>query len=333
MKRETIIWTVLILLGAVGVALNVMSRDGVGQAWVKTETKRYLKVDGDDGAEWINLNEAEAFDIVLPADPPADAYREWTVVRDVSYDLDRVPEADRAAYEYSPVQTLGLWLGALFTLAILSFLYKDNPFYKVAESVVVGVTAAYWMVIGFWQTLVPNLLVKLAPGPVTAWALPGVDPAFSWETFLLYLIPLTLSVMLLMRLSPVAGWISRWPMAFIIGVFCGIRLIGFLHADFLAQIKTSIEPIIVMSQDQGFDFWQSLKNLLKVIGVLTCLVYFFFSIEHKGVVGKTARVGIWFLMITFGAAFGYTVMGRIALLSIRLEFLFTDWLHLTKLTG
>ena len=42
--------------------------------------------------------------------------------------------------------------------------------------------------------------------------------------------------------------------------------------------------------------------------------------------GKTARVGIWFLMITFGAAFGYTVMGRIALLAIRLEFLFDDWL-------
>jgi hypothetical protein len=59
---------------------------------------------------------------------------------------------------------------------------------------------------------------------------------------------------------------------------------------------------------------------------LTALVYFFFSIEHKGLVGKTARVGIWFLMITFGAAFGYTVMGRIALLAIRLEFLFDDWL-------
>ena len=55
---------------------------------------------------------------------------------------------------------------------------------------------------------------------------------------------------------------------------------------------------------------------------------FFFSIEHKGIVGKTAKVGIWCLMITFGAAFGYTVMGRIALLAIRLEFLMDDWLWL-----
>ncbi len=70
-----------------------------------------------------------------------------------------------------------------------------------------------------------------------------------------------------------------------------------------------------------------------MIGVLACLVYFFFSIEHKGAVGHTARVGIWFLMITFGAAFGYTVMGRIALLAIRLEFLFDDWLWLIDPTG
>jgi hypothetical protein len=59
-----------------------------------------------------------------------------------------------------------------------------------------------------------------------------------------------------------------------------------------------------------------------LVGVLG-VVYFFFSIEHKGIVGKTARLGIWFLMITFGAAFGYTVMGRIALLAIRIEFLST----------
>ena len=59
-----------------------------------------------------------------------------------------------------------------------------------------------------------------------------------------------------------------------------------------------------------------------------CLVYFFFSVEHKGAVGKTARVGIWYLMITFGAAFGFTVMGRIALLAARVEFLFDDWMWL-----
>ena len=75
-------------------------------------------------------------------------------------------------------------------------------------------------------------------------------------------------------------------------------------------------------------FWASVRQITLVIGVLACLTYFFFSVEHKGVVGKVARVGIWFLMITFGAAFGFTVMGRIALLAARFEFLFDDWLWL-----
>jgi hypothetical protein len=133
--------------------------------------------------------------------------------------------------------------------------------------------------------------------------------------------------MLLWRLMPMGAWISRWPLAFIIGTTAGLRLIAFLHGDFLAQIRNTILPLAVMNQGL-FDPWQSLKNLVIVVGVLCCLTYFFFSVEHKGLVGKAARVGIWFLMITFGASFGYTVMGRIALLAIRLEFLLDNWLWL-----
>ncbi|MHC4910005.1 MAG: hypothetical protein ACYTF9_09825, partial [Planctomycetota bacterium] len=149
----------------------------------------------------------------------------------------------------------------------------------------------------------------------------------------IYIVPLILGVMLLWRLAPKGGWISRWPMAFFIGTFCGMRLITFLHADFLSQINGGIQPLIAFDAEGNFDFWLSTQHFFLLAGVLACLVYFFFSIEHKGVVGHTARVGIWFLMITFGAAFGYTVMGRIALLAIRFEFLMDDWLFLIDPTG
>jgi hypothetical protein len=45
------------------------------------------------------------------------------------------------------------------------------------------------------------------------------------------------------------------------------------------------------------------------------------------VTGRIARVGIWFLMISFGAGFGFTVMGRMALLIGRLNFLIFSWLY------
>src|SRR5262245_25663898 len=57
----------------------------------------------------------------------------------------------------STSRTLGVWLGAFFTLCIFSFLYRDNPFYKLAEALLIGISAAYWMVVSLWEVLVPNL--------------------------------------------------------------------------------------------------------------------------------------------------------------------------------
>jgi hypothetical protein len=63
-----------------------------------------------------------------------------------------------------------------------------------------------------------------------------------------------------------------------------------------------------------------------VVGLLTTLVFFFFSKEHKGALGGSARIGIYFLMVSFGASYGYTVMARVSLLIGRVMFLLRDWL-------
>jgi len=65
-----------------------------------------------------------------------------------------------------------------------------------------------------------------------------------------------------------------------------------------------------------------------MVGVVSVLIYFFFSVEHTGAVGVVSKVGIWFLMVSFGASFGYTIMGRLSLLIGRVQFLLDDWLHL-----
>jgi hypothetical protein len=92
----------------------------------------------------------------------------------------------------------------------------------------------------------------------------------------------------------------------------------------IPQVAKAIRPLAVAG-----DYMQSFSNLVLVIGSITCLFYFFFSTEHRGpVYGNLARVGIWFLMVSFGAAFGATVMGRISLLIGRFQFLLSDWLHI-----
>jgi hypothetical protein len=67
---------------------------------------------------------------------------------------------------------------------------------------------------------------------------------------------------------------------------------------------------------------------LIIVGVIATLSYFYFSKEHKGVLGVAAKIGIWFMMIAFGASFGYTVMARISLLIGRVYFLLHNWLGL-----
>jgi len=213
--------------------------------------------------------------------------------------------------------------GAFLTLCILSFLYKDNPFYKFAEHLFVGVSAAYWMSMGFWTTLIPNLIGRLHP-PAVRLFLPAVADA---EPNYWYLIPLALGIILLLRLSAKVGWISRWSLAFVVGTTAGLNFIRYMRSDFIGQIYNTINPLAVYSAtDRSFMAMDSISAVVVFFGVFCGIVYFFFSKEHKGAFGAASRVGIYVLMVTFGAGFGYTVMARISLLVGRMRFLFDDWL-------
>ncbi|MFH1700989.1 MAG: hypothetical protein ABIE07_10410 [Candidatus Zixiibacteriota bacterium] len=224
---------------------------------------------------------------------------------------------------------------AFLTLAVLSFLYKDNTFYKFAEHLYVGVSAAYWMCLGFWTTLVGNLFPRVSETLSNWFDVPFAG--FEWH----YLIPPALGIILLMRLSPKGGWISRWALAFIVGTTAGLNLPRFLRSDFISQISSTFMPLLVDWQGFGHFFSNMslaasgqlvgmLSNLVVFTGVFCGIIYFFFSKEHKGAFGVSSRFGIWILMITFGASFGYTVMGRISLLVGRLTFLLDDWLGLIQ---
>ena len=226
-------------------------------------------------------------------------------------------------------------LAAFLTLAIMSFLYKDNPYYKFAEHLFVGVSAAYWMCLGFWSTFVGNLITRISVNMSEFFMVPYKEGAFNF----LYYIPIILGILLLMRLSPKGGWLSRWPLAFIIGTTAGLNFVRYLRSDFIKQIYSTILPLVVEWKGFGAffsDFSLSATgqlalmgtNIVIFIGVICGLIYFYFSKEHTGLFGRASRVGIWILMITFGASFGYTVMGRISLLVGRITFLFKDWLEI-----
>ena len=53
------------------------------------------------------------------------------------------------------METLGIWIAAVLTLCIYSFLYRDNPFYRFAEHLLVGMSVGYIIVITIYFGFIP----------------------------------------------------------------------------------------------------------------------------------------------------------------------------------
>jgi len=190
------------------------------------------------------------------------------------------------------------------TLCILSFLYRDNPFFRFAESAFAGVSLGYYIGNTFDQTFIPNL----------------ITPLFIRGDDLLLIIPMVLGLLLYTRYIGKIAWMSRWSLGIYVGYFMGLLMMQRLQGEVQPQTADTILSLVRGISSSG-DF---VNSLVIVVGVLSVLVYFFFSAEHKGAVGATSRLGIWFLMVSFGAAFGYTIMGRVSILIGRVNFLLTQ---------
>ena len=224
-----------------------------------------------------------------------------------------------------PSTDFSLWIAAALTLFIFSFLFKDNPFYRFAEHLFVGVSAGYYMILNFWTVIVPNLFdpLKLAmQGKGVEGHGPGMFAAELGDYRGFLIVPGILGLLLFTRFFKPIGWLSRWSLALIIGVYAGIKTTGFAQGDFVAQVQASLQPI--WTGEVG----SSLNAVIFTVGLISSLLFFFFSREHKGSLGVASKLGIYFLMVGFGAGYGYTVMSRISLLIGRFQFLLENWLGL-----
>ena len=203
---------------------------------------------------------------------------------------------------------LGTWVATGLTLLIFSFLYKDNPLFKLAEHLYVGVSVGYTIVKAY-DTVLVHLVVK-----------PIVE-----QGEISLLIPVAIGMLMLPRYVPKAAWMSRYAFAFIVGMGAGLAIPRTISSFILKQIEDTIRPLLSLAGSDGITFSMNLLNpasnlnaIIILLGVTSVLFYFFFSIEHAGVGKAVARTGVIFLMISFGAAFGYTVMARMSLLIGRL---------------
>ena len=201
-----------------------------------------------------------------------------------------------------------VWIAAFLTLCIFSFLFRDNIFYSFAEHLFVGTSAGYLIAITWHNQIYPNLVLPLF-----------------MQGNLVYIIPFALGLCYFTRFIPKIGYLVRLPIAFLLGWGSGVGIPALFQRDILKQTQGTL---LIR---EAFSKWDTgLWAIIILIGVLSVLIYFFFSKERKGIMKPAANLGIIFLMLGFGASFGYTVMSRISLLIGRLQFLLGDWLGIIK---
>ena len=230
------------------------------------------------------------------------------------------------------MKAIGLIVAAGLTLVIYSFLYRDNPLFKIAENLYVGVTLGYTAIITWQQALLPQVYEPLFAAPTSG--------AF-YNALLHRSVPIILGIMLLTRLSRKHGWVSRYAYALMIGWGAGVSIPLVTHSYILKQLHSAVVPLQAAAGPQATTAPAIMSQawllstaapvfgaLVAMIGTVSVLFYFFFSVEHKKVGSAISKVGIWFLMVSFGASFGYTVMGRLSLLIGRVQFLLFEWLKM-----
>jgi len=214
---------------------------------------------------------------------------------------------------------LAIWVGALVTLVVFSYLAKDNAAYRIVQQAALGVSVGIGLAVAWKQVLYPKWWAPVAGG------LQGTRP---W-TSALWLLALIPGSLWYFQLSKKWFWMSTLISGLFLGVAAGLAFKSRILL-ILPLIGASLKPLNPFAGPGGFawaNVFDCFNNLLFLVALLTTLLYFFFSVRMDNPLLKAPmRVGRIMLMICLGAMFGNTVMTRMAYLLERLEFLYAKWL-------
>jgi len=199
----------------------------------------------------------------------------------------------------------------LLTLMVLSYLIGDNPAFRVAVYIFIGVSAGYAAAVAWHQVLYPRLIVPLISGS------------------LLTIVPLVLGLLLLLKLSPRVARLGTPSMAFLVGVGAAVAVGGAVMGTLLPQTWASMN---VLNLSDAGQYWLEhlLEGIVMLVGTVTTLVYFHFGAKatatgpQRGkLVIRLSWVGQGFIAITFGVLFAGVLMAAMTALIERLNFIIT----------
>jgi hypothetical protein len=194
-------------------------------------------------------------------------------------------------------ESIGLLLGAVFIMMVYSgYLYKETVWIHIAEHVFIGTSVGYMIVLAI-KNIVDNAWTPMVTGKP------------------LYILPILLGLMLFLRYSRKTSFLSRWPLAIMIGVGTGLAIKGVVIAWLISQIQSTAK--IVTTSPGAF-----INGIIILVGVVVGLIALIETREQTGGAMKpVVRLGRTYLMAFFGVAFGLTVMTRFSVLFGGIEYI------------
>jgi hypothetical protein len=172
-------------------------------------------------------------------------------------------------------------------------LYRENIFFRFAEHTFLGVAAGVNFVMAM-QTLRGNTIAPIIKGNM------------------IYLVGLLLGISILLRYIKPTKFISDWSMAFYVGTLFGLQVSRLP----ITRIITPLKSFFIIPNN--------LDNIILILGFYSVLSYFIFGrVKNKStgkIKGYLDRVGRIFIMVTLGAIFGSSLMGRFAMVIERIYF-------------
>jgi hypothetical protein len=182
---------------------------------------------------------------------------------------------------------------------VLSYLYDDNPAWRVAEHLYVGLAAGYGL--GYtWQNYLRPVI----------WQQIILHGAWGWA------LPLLLGACIYARYVPGWEWLARLPLGVWVGYGAGYVL-AYVPRVLLGQVAGSMLPL------------HDLRALALLVCLLGGFATFVFTLpDRPGALRLAGLVGRYAILLALGVAFGGAVLYRFTLLYGQVHFLVHDWLGL-----
>jgi hypothetical protein len=226
----------------------------------------------------------------------------------------------KTMFEAITLDLIGTIIAALLTIMVLSYLVGDNPLFRIATHIFIGVAAGYAGVVAWDSVIRPNLV-----SPIAAQGLEGL-------LNLELIIPIILVVLLLFKISPATAKLGSLPMALLVGVGAAVVVGGAITGTLIPQSRAAMLSLSLAEgpADLGATGFEHTANvLILLMGTISTLIYFRFSSPPSenapqpitGVMNSLRTVGRVFIAITFGAMYAGALMAAIIALAERFNFL------------